>query len=300
MSVYEEDYDPREEPDRVFYAPGVFLDAEDMQAEQRYHRGRLTRVLTYLHGTGTAAGLRVDHDTERDVITVEPGLAIDRLGRLIEVPRTACLDLDRWFEYHADLVRKVEAGEADAEEAQKASDFLQARNATDDAIVADVYVRFVVCSRGRTPAFATGPWDAIDATVPHRLRDSYELTLEMRGGDDQDLLPRSEWPSRGDYPDFDAWMADMRETVLDAWKVANRNRDEVRADPPASAIGIEDHTAVFLARVSIPITMPAAGDPDEGVPQRVPDVKAEVDNDSRLLVWPTAALLKWMDALHTP
>ena len=34
--------------------------------------------------------------------------------------------------------------------------------------------------RGKTPAFAVGPFDATDAVVPSRLRDEYELRLVPR------------------------------------------------------------------------------------------------------------------------
>ena len=44
--------------DRLYYAMGVLLDATDFDAEQAYHRGRLARALSYLHGMGTAAGHR--------------------------------------------------------------------------------------------------------------------------------------------------------------------------------------------------------------------------------------------------
>ena len=47
-------------PDRLFFATGVLLDAEDFKAEQLYHRGRLSRALAYLHGYGTVAGLKVE------------------------------------------------------------------------------------------------------------------------------------------------------------------------------------------------------------------------------------------------
>src|SRR5258708_794373 len=97
-------------PDRLFYATGILLDAEDFRAEQLYHRGRLSRALAYLHGGGTVAGLRVDwikplnpgedaafpkgRDEE---IVVNPGIAIDRLGRVIEVPTSGCIRLMRWY-----------------------------------------------------------------------------------------------------------------------------------------------------------------------------------------------------------
>jgi len=57
-----EDTLPRQEnPDRVNYVTGVLLGAEDFQAEQDYHRGRLARALAYAMGHGTLAGLEVSH-----------------------------------------------------------------------------------------------------------------------------------------------------------------------------------------------------------------------------------------------
>src|SRR4051812_23559939 len=91
-------------PDRVFYATGTLLSAEDFVAEQSYHRGRLARVMAALHGHGTIAGLRVDYkaaDAAKDIeeqLQLTPGLALDRLGRLIEVPRLWCLRINRWFD----------------------------------------------------------------------------------------------------------------------------------------------------------------------------------------------------------
>ena len=81
-------------PERVHYAAGVLLDAEDFAAEQTYVRGRFARALAALTGYGTMAGLRVscaeDENPQRE-IKVAPGLALDRLGRLIEIRREQCL-----------------------------------------------------------------------------------------------------------------------------------------------------------------------------------------------------------------
>src|SRR5215212_6233762 len=78
-------------PDRVVYALGVLLDAQDFKDEQLYHRGRLARALAYLHGHGTVAGLAVRWDKpllpgddpqfpqgREEEIVLKPGLAIDR------------------------------------------------------------------------------------------------------------------------------------------------------------------------------------------------------------------------------
>src|SRR5215510_13261519 len=91
-------------PQRPFYATGMLLDAQDFKDEQTYHRGRLAQAIALLSGGGTLAGLRVAHrpqDTTAgtpEEIRVEPGVAVDRLGRLVEVPRPACLRLQRWFD----------------------------------------------------------------------------------------------------------------------------------------------------------------------------------------------------------
>ena len=92
-------------PDRVHYATGMLLGAEDFQAEQDYHRGRLARALAYAMGYGTLAGLEVDWQPAQEAsgdtparserLLVTPGLAIDRLGRLIEVGGSRCLRLDQ-------------------------------------------------------------------------------------------------------------------------------------------------------------------------------------------------------------
>ena len=79
----------QEGPDRVHYATGVLLGAEDFQAEQAYHRSRLARALAYAMGYGTLAGLAVSHEPAQPAdadnparserLLVAPGLAIDRL-----------------------------------------------------------------------------------------------------------------------------------------------------------------------------------------------------------------------------
>ena len=54
--------DPLEQdaaPERVNYATGVLLDAQDFLDEQTYHRARLARALKYVVGMGTIAGLGV-------------------------------------------------------------------------------------------------------------------------------------------------------------------------------------------------------------------------------------------------
>ena len=184
-------------PERLFYATGVMLDKEDFLAEQLYHRGRLARALAYLHGQGTVAGLRGridppvratrDQPAKEEELVVEPGLAIDRFGRLIEVPRPCCIRLDRWFKGQAnsDLSSAFKAPSVKTLISQN-FDFQVSTSTTVEGpievggglngLVVDVFVRFVSCQQGYTSAFASGPFEATDATAPARLRDGFEFS----------------------------------------------------------------------------------------------------------------------------
>src|SRR5439155_140489 len=79
----------REARGRAFYARGVLLSAPHLDADQLHDHGWLGRALAYLHGSGTLAGLEVTWEkatggcSER--LVVKPGIALDRLGRIIEV-----------------------------------------------------------------------------------------------------------------------------------------------------------------------------------------------------------------------
>ena len=217
---------PVQVPARPFYALGVLLDAEDFFAEQSHQRGRLARAFKYLFGSGTLAGLRVVWRPASAQLAVEPGLALDPLGRLVQVSRPVAIRLrggdgpdDSWFEMQLpeDLSAAVIAG-------------------APAVIVADVFLRLSVCERGLTPAFATGPFDAIDAAQPTRLRDGYELALVIRregasgplpAPDDQAILATR--PA-----DRAAALQWSRERILGAWR--DRSQDWTGGDEdPLSA-----------------------------------------------------------------
>lgn len=291
MSVVDDEFTSREAPERLYYATGVFLEAEDLLAEQTYHRGRLSRVLAYLHGSGTAAGLGVEWDAASDELRVAPGIAVDRLGRIVEVPRTVCMRVDRWFEH---VRGRVLAPDTDEGAAPR---FAESLSADRTALVADLYVRFVVCGRGRTPAFADGPFDAIDATVPERLRDGAQFELVLRGGDDAGL-PASPWPARGEDESLDHWERRMRDAVLGAWRQGTEHWEGDRLAPDASTEGAPDPTSVFLARVRVPVqdageALPGRRREADGTPAPV-----DVDNHSRSIVWSSAALVRWIGAVQ--
>jgi hypothetical protein len=269
-------------PDRVSYDEGVLLDALDFRAEQSYHRGRLARVLAYLFGTGTAAGLEVVWEKpaapgadpafpegKEERLRLRPGLAVDRLGRLIEVPRDWCIRLDRWY-------RSREPAEANA-----------AFRADRGTVVADVFLRFLTDERGRTPGFAYGPFDALDASVPSRLRDAFAVELVLRPEADP---PR---PS-GPWADLSAGTPGERrdalhQALLGAWKGGTDSLDDQgRLDPLPEHVPGQDTTSVFLARVSLPAG-PAGGD---GRPVRQDPLATDVqvDNLIRRFAYPAGAL----------
>jgi hypothetical protein len=229
--------------DRVFYATGAMLNVDDFTAEQAYHRGRLARALAYLHGWGTVAGLRVeiepplppdaDHPEGREeALAVHPGMAIDRLGRIIEVPREACLRLDRWFANKREQLEPLESG---------------------GIVLADVFLSFVACERGLTPAFASGGFEALNAHSPSRIRDSYRLELLPRRADA--LLPVNTWPDPFAAATPEERRADMLEAIFGAWREGSEFWSETRngPEPLREHQEGEDTTAVFLARVTLPV-----------------------------------------------
>jgi hypothetical protein len=254
-------------PDRLAYATGMLLDAGDFEDEQLYHRGRLARALAYLHGDGTIVGLRVDHDAAPETgerLIVRPGLALDRVGRLVEVPRDACLRLDRWYQ------------------SRSPQDLDAAMHEAAGGVVVDVFVRFVSCPRGKTPAFAAGPFDATDAVQPSRLRDGYQVSL----------FPRPEDPQPLPDQDFNAAsgrdLTTLRQAVFDKWNQDAEAWTDEGLAPRREHLPNQDTTSVFLARLVVPATRGPAGTRPV---RSAADVT--IDNANRRFVWPVAAIARW-------
>lgn len=276
-------------PDRVAYALGTLLSADDFRAEQNYHRGRLARALAMLHGSGTIAGLKVEWkkavlpsegpprvEARPEELEVFPGVALDRLGRLVEVPRTACLRLGRWYDQQsaADLIA--------AAHTVIVRDPATGADVSVRAVVADLFVSFLVCERGLTPAFAAGPFDALDAVAPSRLRDGYALALLLRK-EAAPPVPASPWNERDQ----------LLEDILGAWDRATE-REEGRLKPLAEHIPGQDPTAVLLARVAIVVEEGGgAARPARRASPADPEQRwVFVDNAIRPLVYSSGALAR--------
>jgi hypothetical protein len=303
--------DPQADPlygrplaERPHYATGTLLDAQDFADEQTYHRGRLASALALLAGGGTLAGLGTSHsapvagpDGRPEEIRVEPGVAVDRLGRLIEVPRPACLRLGRWFDGEAaadggDRLRRAAYTDLDrflsaraiAEAGTEGRPAVPARG-----VVADVFVRFVACATGLTPSFASGPFDALDAVATSRVRDAYELTLVARDGldDEFDGLP-APGPNLAAIADLTERRARLQDSILASYPVRGRAGRPGGLEPMPEHPNNVDPSAVFLARVLIPI---GAADP----PARE-GAAVVVDNWRRRFVASALLLARWAGA----
>jgi hypothetical protein len=269
-----------EGPDRVHYETGVLLNADDFIAEQNYHRGRLARALGYVNGEGTLAGLKVSHEAEvpavdpdpgRDErILIAPGLAIDRLGRLIEVSHDLCLRLGKWYQ------ERIERN-ADALE-RSWHDTGTIWTDSVSGVVVDVFIRFLACERGKTPSFAYGPFDSLDAVTAARVRDGYQLELILREEADP-ALPQSAFPDLLGLAESERPAA-LREAIFDAWHEGTDydNLGELIKNPE-HAVG-QDASGLFLARMIIPADEPVAG----GTPARREAEVVEIRNHLRQFV----------------
>lgn len=252
-------------PERVHYATGVLLGAEDFAAEQRYLRGRMGRAHAALYGHGTVAGLRVAcpaADNPALEVRVLPGLALDRLGRQIEVRRTQCIRV-------ADWIAQRNALPASATDRVALIAAVRDGPPGTRCLVLDVWARFAICPHGKTPAFAAGPFNATDHVVPARLADAFELTLQIAhtvGGELVQPQPRSAaleamLAAMQGITDPAALEAARRAwcvaSALDAWPAASPidpNRLPKLAEHPNEA----DWDKVLLGRVAIPVLQPGA------------------------------------------
>lgn len=263
-------------PDRPNYAFGMMLDVRDFVDEQTYHRGRLARALQFLAGTGTVAGLQVSYakplppgspgapSGKADELHVAAGIAIDGRGRLIEITSEMCITLTRWWD----------AQDGDALTAAFTS-------AGSTGVIADLFVRFVACGRGRTPAFAAGPADALDASVYSRVRDAFELTLVPRT-ETNPPAPPDPWDKvTGANPA--AKLASLRTAVFQAYK---RSTDTDRPDRAVVPETIKRELDwVLLARVKF---RAAAG---ANRPTRTV-ADPDINNDLRSFVFAPSAVLR--------
>ncbi|HEX3550438.1 MAG TPA: hypothetical protein VHT53_08685 [Candidatus Elarobacter sp.] len=200
-------------------------------------------------------------------VLVTPGIAVDRIGRVIEVPRALCIPLQDWLA------------------AQTASDLNAALHGS--AVIVDVFASFAGCPRGATPSFATqDDYDATDAFSANRLLDSCAMQLVLRT-DATPQLPEDPWRAAGAMPPNPAVTAQTLQQAM-----LNAGGPGVETPFGSGAIPIEyppkfDPTSVFLARLSIPATPVSGNAPATNLSA------IGVDNFSRLFLYPTSLVARW-------
>ena len=273
----QEDSLPRlEGPDRVNYATGVLLGAEDFQAEQDYHRGRLARALAYAMGHGTLAGLEAVYEaitaTASERLIVAPGLAIDRIGRMIEVIRPHCLKLDEWYLAQSPQMLR-----------QAWHDTGNLWTDSPAGVAADLFIRFIVCERGKTPAFASNAFDTFDSVTAARLRDGFEIELILRR-ESNPALPQPQWL------DFGNDAATLRDAILNAWREGSAFSTAQGLDPLPEHVAGQDASSLFLARVLLPADQGPVGQR----PARRSSEAVVVRNELRPFVVTANALARWL------
>ena len=287
---------PRAE--RPAYATGMLLDAQDFSDEQTYHRGRLALALSLLAGGGTLAGLAVEHQpqspTQAEEVRVRPGVAVDRLGRLVELPRPACRGLADWFAdvAAADGGDTLRTSAYDNLQRFVSARFLAANPALPArAVVADVYLRFAQCAVGLTPSFAAGPFDALNAVSTSRIRDAYELMMVPRTGlsDTQAGLPLPPaGPLLGTGSAAERSAA-AQDAVLGGYVASGHVGGTAQGLPPGPEHPpLLDTSAVFIARVLLPVG--AANPPQRTVGPPLVDNFSRRFLPSMPLLWQSAGL----------
>jgi hypothetical protein len=198
---------------------------------------------------------------------------------MIELPAAACIRLVKWFDGQQDALLR-----------------LANHGAPFGGVVVDLFVRFSACERGLTPAFVSGPYDAIDAVAASRVRDAYTLELVPRtehvAGPDPDIppLPKDPWPDVSAMNPAQRRTA-VRNAVFQSWREGSDSWNENGPNRlPEQPDGL-DPLSLFLARITIPTTAESAG---AARPVRDLTKPVVVDEDQRPLVYPVSALARML------
>jgi hypothetical protein len=207
-----------------------------------------------------------------DRLLVTPGMEIDRIGRPIEVAGARCLRLDDWYRAQSPQLLR-----------QAWHDSGNLWTDSPSGVAADLFIRFVVCTRGKTPAFASGAFDSFDSVTAARLRDSSEIELILRQ-ESSPALPQPQWPDFGSNPET------LREAIYNGWREGSAHSSLKGLDPlPEHVVG-QDTSSLFLARVILPADQGPIGQR----PSRRSTEEVPVRNELRPFVLTANALARWL------
>ena len=240
--------------------PEILLVDEALAVGDIYFRQRCMRKVHELRQRGVTI-LFVSHAVSDIKAIGDRALWLDH-GRMVEIGAPQCIRLARWFA-------------AQTTQALLAAIQRTPRVKVDVAVVVDVFLSADACPVGKTPAFATGPYDALDAVTPARLADAFQLQLVPRDEGPPAAIPAPQnfWPAPG--ATHDALLA----AVLESWEDAPATADETLAPLQEHVDGF-DPSAVLLARVTIPVTL-AADAPAGTRPTLATTSRVSADNSLR-------------------
>ena len=169
------------------------------------------------------------------------------MGRMIELPRNYCIQITPWFtDQLSSSLGTTRLNQA----------YQEADGDIPAGVVVDVFIKFAICERGKTPTFSQGNQDATDAFTTARLRDSFDLELRIRD-DGVDPLPA---PNKGIH-DLTGSTIEDRRASLATYKLESGWRENTQWSSLDNKLVHDDEhlqdqdgTEVLLARLRIPAT----------------------------------------------
>jgi hypothetical protein len=205
-------------------------------------------------------------------IAVSAGLAIDRVGRMIESSTTVCILLEPWLADQAatDLADAMQGG---------------------SKILVDVFATFAPCNQGVTPCFGSDDYDATDAFSANRLLDSFSMQLVLRN-DTSPGMPQDPWIGAGAAGTAGPGLASLpglqQDILLNGMGAGSVSPFAVNGPTPPEYPPGFDVSSVFLARISIPATVVAGS-----ATYNLNDPSAiTIDNLARLFVYPPSLVAR--------
>ena len=189
------------------------------------------------------------------MLKINAGLAIDRIGRLIELDVPYCLRAEEWFK------TQLKNNPDQLKSSYESSDVGDGNK----AVVADLFIKFQVCESGMTPSFGIGNVEATDAFTHARLRDGVAFELILRTMPEADK-PKPTPPTDG-LPDLDSdppippmtFEEGLNEVRLfkenNAWRETELyNEVDVRINGGREHAAHQNGTELLIARIRFPAT----------------------------------------------
>lgn len=241
---------------------GMLLGVPDFQVISSNPRGKLRLHQAWQHGPGVIWGLGLSVPDKSTELQVEPGLAVDAVGREIVLATEYCLDVAQWLE------EQIAAGHID----EGAASFN-----------AQLILRFRACLARPVPAMSSSCEGGGSDVAYSRVIETGELELRPYGNDaDGNPQPPPD--------DRSAAFADLRRLVREgkapaaepmglSWLEAFRGvaaRTVTALGPPAFTGGAPDSSHLF-----------PANEPGEIVLADLPGMSLVGEGPDRHLVAPT-------------